>query len=69
MAVCGPPIKHPVLAANNTPGPPTGIAACSARAPRAATLPRSDSNSRRFNHSGTSRRKALVTLRLREIRE
>jgi len=63
MAVCGPPIKHPVLAAT------TGIAACSARAPRAATLTRSDSNSRRFNHSGTSRRKALVTLRLREIRE
>ena len=68
MAVCGPPIKHPVLAANNTPGP-TGIAACSAPALRAAMLPRSDSNARRFNHSGTSRRKALVTLRLREIRE
>jgi len=71
MALCGPPIKHPVLAANNTPGPPTGIAACCARAAsgHAAAPPSSDSNARRFNHSGTSRRKALVTLRLREIRE
>jgi len=71
MAVCGPPIKHPVLAANNTPGPHRHRRLLRARAAsgHAAAPPSSDSNSRRFNHSGTSRRKALVTLRLREIRE